>query len=128
MNNTAWANATLNARPITMKQVWGEAVEWREAETPEERREERQDVLYFALCWLGYKTRLALPLVGCAGTVTKIEARLVVWRAIFEAAGVPFRVACLANGSNHEKPHKVAAALKLGVRYARLDAIRDKTV
>lgn len=113
---TTWANRELNASPITREQVWAEVKEWCEATTREERREERQDVLYFALCRLGHLTGLSLPLIGCGDTVAKIEGRLLVWRDIFASFGLPFDVAYLVNGSNHEKPYKVAAALRLAHR------------
>lgn len=109
---TTWANRELNASPITWEQVWAEVKEWCAATT----REERQDVLYFALCRLGHLTGLPLPLIGCGDTVTKIEGRLLVWRDIFASFGLPFDVAYLVNGSNHKKPYKVAAALRLAYR------------
>lgn len=112
MKTTRYANARLNASPITLHQVWGEVREVLEARTVRDLKEEVQDVLYFALCHIGHQTGLSLPLVGCRDTVAKIEARLVVWEELFTQAGVPFDVAYLSGGSNHAKPEKVALAFK----------------
>jgi hypothetical protein len=76
-------------------------------------REEWSDVCYswwaWLYCWLGVN----LPALGAWYAYEKFLARFAVWESIFDENGLKFHRRYVRGGSNHQKPHKVAAALAL---------------
>ena len=110
------ANQELNASPITLSQVKGEAFELLEAVIKldcVEIKEEVADVIYFSLCHLEHRFGLNLPLVGASPTINKIKERFEKWEKIFEHHGLAFDKKYLVGGSNYKKQEKVDAALAI---------------
>lgn len=70
------------------------------------------DVYTCASCAFHTSTGIPLPLLWRRSANEWLK-RLPVWEDIFDAAGLKFHARYLVNGSNHEKPWKVALALDL---------------
>jgi hypothetical protein len=73
--------------------------------------EEFWDVAHVLQLWAYTRTGLDLPLVMPPSHYMKYIVRDETWRRIFSANGLVFSPRFLRAGSNHRKPHKVAAAL-----------------
>lgn len=117
-------NVALNGSRITSDHVLQEVLEYLEADSINELRDELSDVIYFGLCWLEGKTGINLPMFGAKRTIAKIEARLTVWEAIFEEQHLVFSPKYLVGGSNFRKQQKIEQAVTLARHEQRGGAAR----
>lgn len=70
------------------------------------------DVLFFfwalVALWFGLEVRA----LGAARCWRKVEARRAVWVELFAREGLTYHPRFTSNGTNHERPEKVRAALE----------------
>lgn len=110
----------MNSGSIGVKDILSEVVEVIQARSIDNFTEEISDVLYFIYCWLYQETGISLPMVLAGRSITKFEKRIGVWVGIFADNELYFDQKYLVNGSNYERPEKVARAISI----ARADQVR----
>lgn len=113
MVDAKWCNNNINSGHFKFKSVIGEVKELIEARSLAEVKEEFGDILYFSYCWLYYKYRINLPMIGAMGSVDKFTERLLEWEVIFDDNDLVFNPKYLVNGSNYKKEWKIKLALDI---------------
>lgn len=113
MVNAKWCNNNINSGKFKFKSVLSEMKELIEARSLAEIKEEFGDVLYFIYCWLYYRFKINLPMIGAMGSVRKFTARLHIWEDIFKMNELKFHPKYLVNGSNYTKLRKIELALDI---------------
>lgn len=108
---------------MTISYILGEVRELLEAKSLAEVREEASDVLCVSQMFVFQRTGRIFnwPMLVGDYSARKFLNRIAVWEKIFAEQGLKFSLRYIREGSNYEKPAKVARALELA-RWDQLPA------
>ena len=103
---------------VTISYILGEVRELLEARSWAEVREEASDVLCVAQVFVFQRAKgiFNWPMLVGDYSAKKFLGRIAVWEKIFAEQGLEFSLRYIREGSNYEKPAKVARALELARR------------